>query len=87
MSMGREATWRRWAGLIFAVLAFGLVGILLSALLLVLITLLVLSLALANLAGIRGDLFLEVLTWGSPLLLLGFLIGAWLAVRLVSQQR
>jgi hypothetical protein len=58
-------------------------------LLLVLIALLILSLAPANVAGIRsgGDFFLEVLTWGSPLLLLGFLIGAWLAVRLVSQRR
>jgi Na+-driven multidrug efflux pump len=89
MGMEREARWQRWVGMIFAVLAFGLVGILLSALALVLIALLILSLGLANEAGIRdgGDLFLEVLIWGSPLLLIGFLIGGLLAVRMVSPRR
>ena len=84
--MQSEATWQRWAGLIFAVLAFGLVGMLLSALALVLIALLISSLVAPNTVGYRsgGDLFLGALIWGSPLILAGFLLGAWLAVRMMS---
>ena len=84
--MQSEATWQRWAGLIFAVLAFGLVGMLLSALALMLIALLILSFAAPIVASYPSgsDPFLSVLMWGSPLLLAGFLLGAWLAVRMVS---